>query len=85
MPVLVMLKGKFIYIATSDDTMMPDCLEQMVEALDQQKDCDICQCALLYIDEKSKPLPPDQQWQNSAICQYLKEWANVPHKRLASP
>jgi len=55
----------------------------MVEALDQQKDCDICQCALLYIDEKSKPLPPDQQWQNSAICQYLKEWANVPHKRLA--
>jgi glycosyltransferase involved in cell wall biosynthesis len=76
-------EGEFIYIATSDDTMMPNCLAKMVAALDQHRDCDICQCALLYIDEESKPLPPDQQWHNSAICQYLGEWASMPHKRLA--
>ena len=27
-------KGKYVYIATSDDTMMPDCLEWMVSTLE---------------------------------------------------
>jgi len=28
-------QGKYVYIATSDDTMTPDCLEKMVGALEK--------------------------------------------------
>lgn len=76
-------RGDYIYIATSDDTMAPDCLEKMVRALEQHSDCDLCQCALVFIDECSKPLPPEQQWSQVAIGQYLGEWRSCYHKRLA--
>src|SRR6267142_6232334 len=44
-------KGEFVYIATSDDTMAPDCLEKMVSALDQHPECDLAHCPLVIIDE----------------------------------
>lgn len=77
------VRGEYVYIATSDDTMTPDCLEKMVEALDQNQDCGLCQCALLMINEFSEPLPLAEQWQSSASCQYLQSWLKYPHKRFA--
>jgi glycosyltransferase involved in cell wall biosynthesis len=75
--------GEYIYIATSDDTMTPDCLEKMVAALEQNSDCDLCQCALEFIDEHSKPLPEDRQWNQLAIGNYFKAWLRCSHKRFA--
>jgi glycosyltransferase involved in cell wall biosynthesis len=75
--------GEYIYIATSDDTMKPTCLEKMVDALEKNPDCSLCQCQLEFIDEESIPLPEQQQWSEIPIGQYLGEWLNIPHKRLA--
>src|ERR1039457_3714887 len=44
-------RGEYVYIATSDDTMMPECLEKMVGALQANPDCGLCQCELVIIDE----------------------------------
>ncbi|MBD2343420.1 glycosyltransferase family 2 protein [Anabaena subtropica] len=75
--------GEYIYIATSDDTMRSDCLEKMVKALDSNRDCNLCQCGLVFIDEKSQPLPPDKQWNQFGACNYFKLWLEKYHKRLA--
>ena len=49
-------QGKYIYIATSDDTMELDCLEKMVQALDQNPDCGLCDSLLRLIDEKDEEI-----------------------------
>lgn len=43
-------QGKYIYIATSDDTMALDCLEKLVAALEEHEDCDLAHCPLVFID-----------------------------------
>jgi glycosyltransferase involved in cell wall biosynthesis len=54
--------GEYIYIAPSDDTMAPDCIAKMVQALDTHPDCDIAHCALRFINEESEALPSTQSW-----------------------
>jgi glycosyltransferase involved in cell wall biosynthesis len=44
-------QGEFVYIATSDDTMAPDCLERLVSSLEQHPECDLAHCPLVIIDE----------------------------------
>ncbi len=75
-------RGEYIYIATSDDTMTPDCLEKMVATLDKNTDCDLCQCRLEFIDENSETLPKNEQWSVNA-SKYLNHWLDIPHKRYA--
>ena len=48
--------AEFVYIATSDDTMAPDCLEKMVAALDRHQDCDLAHCPFVAIDESGAPV-----------------------------
>jgi glycosyltransferase involved in cell wall biosynthesis len=43
-------KAEFVYIATSDDTMAPDCLEKLVTALERNSNCDLAHCPLAPID-----------------------------------
>ena len=62
--------------------MTPDCLETLVKTLDENTDCDLCQCKLSYIDENSVPLPEDQQWSVRA-SKYLHDLLDRPHKRYA--
>lgn len=50
-------RGKYVYIATSDDTMAADCLEKLVAALEEHEDCDVAHCPLVIIDEDGAPLP----------------------------
>jgi hypothetical protein len=45
----------------SDDTMVSDCLEKMVSALDDHPECDICHTCLIIIDEDGKEV--DNWWQ----------------------
>jgi len=42
-------RGKYIYIATADDTMTPECLDKMVTALVEHPECDIAHCCLTII------------------------------------
>ena len=49
-------RGEYVYIATSDDTMTPDCLEKMVAALDSHPDCGIAVCCFRTIDEKGNEI-----------------------------
>jgi glycosyltransferase involved in cell wall biosynthesis len=76
-------QGEYIYIATSNDTMTPDCLEKMVNTLNQNPDCDLCQCALEFIDKNSNSLPKNRQWNNFPAPRYLDKWLDCSHKRLA--
>jgi glycosyltransferase involved in cell wall biosynthesis len=39
-------RGEYVYIATSDDTMAPDCLEKLSHALNTHPDCDLAHCRL---------------------------------------
>lgn len=49
--------GEYIYIATSDDTMMSSCLETMVREMDTHPQCGICHTLLKIIDEKGEEIP----------------------------
>lgn len=75
--------GEFIYIATSDDTMMPKCLERMVETLEANPDCGICQCKLVIIDETGDPRPEGEQWEHYTLGSYRKELVLRRNKRFA--
>lgn len=69
--------GKYIYIATSDDTMSPDCLEKMVNALEQNPDCDICHCCLEVIDGKGNRTNKIN-WENISAQKF---YGNLTFKR----
>jgi glycosyltransferase involved in cell wall biosynthesis len=49
-------RGEYIYIATSDDTMAPDCLGRLVFALEEHPECDVANCRLRLIDESGRQL-----------------------------
>ena len=76
-------RGEYVYIATSDDTMAPDCLEKMVAALDDNSDCGICQCGLVTIDAESIPFPEEQQWDKYSLGSYDQNLVLRRNKRFA--
>ncbi len=47
-------RGTYVYIATADDTMKPDCLERMVNALEAHPGCDICDSMLELLDSDGR-------------------------------
>jgi glycosyltransferase involved in cell wall biosynthesis len=49
-------RGEFVYIATSDDTMAPDCLQMLRDAILKHPECGMAHCDLLVIDANSKPV-----------------------------
>jgi glycosyltransferase involved in cell wall biosynthesis len=53
-PCVQAAQGKYVYIATSDDTMPPDCLETLVNALENHPECDVAHCNLRVIDEHGR-------------------------------
>lgn len=55
-------RGEYVYIATSDDTMPPDCLEKLVAALDAHPDCDVAHCRLRAIDENGRDVASTWEW-----------------------
>jgi hypothetical protein len=75
-------RGEFIYIATSDDTMPPDCLEKLVAALDASPDCDIAHCPLHIVDEHSTEVSPNW-YPRSVFALTSGELLWRPHVRKA--
>src|SRR6476620_3958300 len=51
-PCIRAARGEYVYIATSDDTMAPDCVEKLAAALDAHPECGLAHCQLRPIDEK---------------------------------
>lgn len=75
--------GDYIYIATSDDTMAPECLTLMVEALRKNPDCGICHCCLEIIDDIGKPIETAEAWDRWPAQDYFGEWLHTYHVRRA--
>jgi glycosyltransferase involved in cell wall biosynthesis len=75
-------RGEYVYIATSDDSMVPACLERMVAALEEHPECGLCQCGLEIIDEKSRP-HASLHWQDFAFGRFAPEWLKKRHIRRA--
>jgi glycosyltransferase involved in cell wall biosynthesis len=74
-------RGEYVYIATSDDTMSPDCLEKLVAALDEHPDCGLAHCCLTFIDDKGEPILNGHCWANWATTLFLGDWNKKPHVR----
>lgn len=74
--------GDLVYIATSDDTMAPDCLAKMEAALAENVDCDIAHCPM-------KVIGPDggdgiDWWSGTSMfARSSGEWLSRKHKRSA--
>jgi hypothetical protein len=77
--------GDYVYIATSDDTMPPDCLEQLVGALDAHPECDVAHCPLQAIDETGREIEKMAAWwsQDSIFAQSSGRLLWQPHVRKA--
>jgi glycosyltransferase involved in cell wall biosynthesis len=75
--------GEFIYIATADDTMEPECLERLLGALQNHPDCGIAQCALRIIDGGGNSLPEVEQWERYTLGMYNPQLVSRANKRIA--
>lgn len=74
--------GDYVYIATSDDTMAPDCLEKMAEALEANPDCDLAHCPMRVIGADGKD-GLDWWVGQSLFSKSSGRWLGLPHKRMA--
>lgn len=83
-PCLREARGEYVYIATSDDTMPPNCLERLVAALDGHPECDLAHCSLRAIDETGREDPLNRWWMtNSTFARSSGELIGQCHVRKA--
>jgi glycosyltransferase involved in cell wall biosynthesis len=75
-------RGEFVYVATSDDTMAPDCLEKMVKALKENPDCGLAHCPMKVINQHGDP-GPDWWSKSSLFAKSSADFMNRRHKRIA--
>jgi glycosyltransferase involved in cell wall biosynthesis len=76
-------RGEYIYIATSDDGMAPDCLEQLVAALERHEDCDVAHCPLRVVDAAGAPLRGHRAMQEGLLTRSTPELVDQVHVRRA--
>ena len=74
--------AEFIYIATSDDTMAPDCLEKLCAALSAHPDCGMAHCTLKTIDKHGDDAYLEW-YANGPFMKSSGDWANRLHIRRA--
>jgi glycosyltransferase involved in cell wall biosynthesis len=61
-------RGEYVYIATSDDTTAPDCLEKLVAALEAHPDCDLAHCNLVIVDKSGAVVrDPNFKWPDCTL------------------
>ena len=75
-------QGEYIYIAMSDDTMAPNCLEKMITVLYEYDDCDVCHCCLQIIDQNGNH-HKNTSWKNFLAQKYLGDLIDKKHIRIA--
>ena len=77
-------RAPYIYIATSDDTMAPDCLEKLVAALEGHQECDLAHCTLRVIDETGRVSDKQEWWlRRSTFAKSSGELLQCAHVRRA--
>ncbi len=74
-------QGEYVYIATSDDTMEPECLMKMVKAMEKYPNCDICHCCLRVIGPHGEEF--ENWWSNLPPQRFYGELVSTPHIRKA--
>jgi len=62
---IALARGDYLYVATADDTMAPDCLEQLAAALDVHPECGLAHCPLRVISEQGQTV--DYGWERASI------------------
>jgi glycosyltransferase involved in cell wall biosynthesis len=75
--------SEYVYIATSDDSMAPDCLEKLVAALDRNKHCDLAHCKLRVIDAEGRPKSPSNWPDATVFADGQADLIDRPHIRKA--
>lgn len=73
--------AEYICIATSDDTMTSSFLEEMLDALQRNSECELAHCCLTVIDENSNPT--ENQWVNWSKVKFFGSKINEEHIRIA--
>jgi len=76
-------RGEFVYIATSDDGMAPDCLEKLASALIANEQCDVAHCQLVVVDEAGQPIPSHRAMAHGLFRRSAPELFDRPHVRRA--
>src|SRR5215813_1838494 len=76
-------RGEFVYIATSDDGMAPDCLEKLANALIANEQCDVAHCHLVVVDEAGQPMPGHRAMAHGLFRRSAPELFDRPHVRRA--
>lgn len=71
-------RGRYLYMATSDDTCAPTTLEELVAPLQQRPELKIAVCGLHVINEKSEPVV---FLEKTPYWQFLGEWMHTPSIR----
>jgi glycosyltransferase involved in cell wall biosynthesis len=75
-------RGEYVYIATSDDTMAPDCLQKLSSALSTHPDCDVAHCRLRAGGERAEAV--DRWWQErSLFARSSRNMIDRLHVRIA--
>jgi glycosyltransferase involved in cell wall biosynthesis len=75
-------QGEFVYIATSDDIMPPDCIGKLVAALDTHPECALAHCNLKAVDEQGQETP-DWWSKCSSFARSSGQLLDKPHIRRA--
>jgi Glycosyl transferase family 2 len=79
-------RGRYVYVATSDDVMALDCIEKLVAALEAHPDCDLAHCPLRITDGEGHPLQSAAHpaWPGCTVfADGLGTLAHRPHVRRA--
>lgn len=75
--------GEYVYIATSDDTMSPTCLQVLTNGLDQYSACDIAWCALDIIGLDGQKESASFRWEDYPSVRFMGAWMDKVHFRPA--
>ena len=79
-------RGRYVYVATSDDVMAPDCIGKLAAALEAHPECDLAHCPLRITDGEGRDLanaahPP---WPDCTVFGHgLGDLVHRPHVRRA--
>lgn len=72
------VSGRYVYIATADDTCDKMFLEKMVGALERNPDVDLAVCDFSFIDSNGDVINPDPR---GTARTFYGEWLNRAHRR----
>lgn len=72
------VRGRYVTIATADDTAHPEFLERLVGVLEQHPDVSLASCAFDFINDSGAVLATPGK-ENPNAC--LGDWLTVPHRR----